>query len=120
MEMKPRPTGATPTPWTYDEINGGYTISTVDDDPETARSICTTFLGHKGDTRYVNDESQANVALIVRAVNAHQELVKALNTALAIVDAYAEEADSKLTQKFWDDRDEIVEAIVKAEQGRNL
>jgi hypothetical protein len=102
----------TPTPWQVDSgdelaiqsVEGGAQIATVlgPDD----------FLCRDDDDDEVfEEECEANAAFIVRACNAHDDLVAALKSALAYVDAEAMLKDDDLhvsSVKCMDLRDGVV------------
>lgn len=71
---------ATPRPWEYDytEIHGPYDAKTHSAD--TVVGMNTYHHGYESSSELVL--SSANTALIVRAVNAHDALVKACEAAL--------------------------------------
>lgn len=52
------------------------------------------------------------------AINAHEALLEAANVGLRIAEAF-EEQGGKMTQAYWDDKDQIVKAIAQAQGGKS-
>ena len=77
-------TEATPRPWTLE----GDSLNIHSGDPWTGDSVwIASTNGRVGEHGFPSDASaKANAALTVRAVNAHDALVEAVETALGIVD----------------------------------
>jgi len=59
--------------------------------------------------------SMGEIDDVVRALKSHAALLEAAKIGLRIAEAYADESESKLTQAFWDDKDQIIHAIAQAE-----
>ena len=70
----------TPTPWYFDELRGndgmGYVCGPADE-----------VITHHGDHSLSQGINQANAAFIVRACNAHEELVEAARTTVRVAEA---------------------------------
>jgi hypothetical protein len=74
----------TPTPWQIEERDcGGYKLADADGE----------FLSYLCQSRYPDDrkddEAEANAAFIVKACNAHDELVAALTAAADWIEEFA-------------------------------
>ena len=106
MKSKPPLANHTPLPWKYvSEYDEAYI-----DGPEPSQKgiinfyLCDTEVGH------------ANAAYIVRAVNAHEELIAALNEAVKIMESmggYLEEPEAKTFKRLIQAK--VLPAIAKAE-----
>lgn len=82
--MTPKPAEHTPTPWVL--LDDAFAkIGEPNDDVG-----CTVIADCEGNVRDLSHETMiANAAFIVRAVNAHEELVKALEESLKLQSHYA-------------------------------
>jgi len=85
----------TPTPWesevVYNNGEGTYSITSWDATTSSSREICqlTRADDKRNGLDYDAEVEEANSAYIVRAVNAHEALVEALEDALAALKKYA-------------------------------
>lgn len=72
-------TAHTPTPWVRDPRSGRTTMVYSDDATGSAIADCAPSMVHRSQA-----ECEANAAFIVRACNAHDELVEALSALLSL------------------------------------
>jgi hypothetical protein len=83
----------TPTPWEVglEDALSGVPFIEINADSENYREICQvscTLVG--GSSWQLTDEDRANAVFLVRAANAHAELVAALEGVLPLAEAYAD------------------------------
>ena len=101
----------TPTEWAVD----GFCLTSIivkKEDGSGYRKILDCDTGED----HVNfEEALANARFIVRAVNAHEDLIKACKVAINMACDLSEAVNGKVTGTFKKDFDFIRQAITKAE-----
>jgi hypothetical protein len=80
----------TPTPWQYQWVRWMNDVDLKIVDHKTGRVLA---ILNKPTPFLTVDEQEANAEFIVRAVNAHDELVAALKQALTDIEFYCERAE---------------------------
>ena len=101
----------TPTPWGFGRTSGEQRL--ILGDEGRGRYVCHVQI-HQTPRRMVDEpEREANAALIVKAVNAHEDLVAALLVALVALDLDPENRPPQWSRE--DAAEKIRAAILRAE-----